>query len=168
MGKKIESLLLEMLGIIIGACLLALIYNFFLPKPFPLFPKNPDELTIKDSELFNDESQSLIDNLEKTVTYEQVAKLINNPDVVFIDARTEENYSRGYIGNAVNIYPNSDEEEFVQKIMQIPMDKTIICYCDGGTCDLSHIVAEELIALGFKRVFLYSGGWEEWEKKRRL
>jgi rhodanese-related sulfurtransferase len=50
----------------------------------------------------------------------------------------------------------------------LPRDKTYIVYCDGGACDLSHHVAKTLIEFGFKRVFVYRGGWDEWKIKNKI
>ena len=48
----------------------------------------------------------------------------------------------------------------------LPHDKIIVVYCTGGSCDASHRVASDLKAIGYTRVFLYSGGWDDWIKKR--
>ncbi len=52
-------------------------------------------------------------------------------------------------------------------MMNLPPNKTIIVYCDGGQCDLSYELAKEFLeVLHYQRVFLYEGGWDEWTKKR--
>jgi len=104
---------------------------------------------------------------KQTITYEQVLNMLANPGFQFVDARKPEDYLRGYIGNAVNIYPYSQDSIIVTKVMSLPRNKTLIVYCDGGNCDLSHELALDLVSkFGFKRVFIYSGGWEEWTKKQ--
>lgn len=104
-------------------------------------------------------------NLAKTVTYEQMLKIINNDSFIIIDARNPENFNKEHIGSAINIFPYGDEGEMMNKIMSLPYDKKIVVYCDGGACDASHKIAEIIISFGYDKVFLYSGGWEEWALK---
>jgi len=104
-------------------------------------------------------------NLAKTVTFEQMTKIIKNDAFIIIDARTPESFAKEKIGNAINIFPYGDEGEMMNKIMSLPHDKKIVVYCDGGACDASHKIAEIIISFGYEKVFLYSGGWEEWALK---
>jgi rhodanese-related sulfurtransferase len=107
------------------------------------------------------------DSKQQTVTFEQLAVNLNNKNIVIVDARTPELYAKGHIGKAINIYAYSDQDDpqsYLQKLVDLPKDKVIIIYCDGGHCDLSHKIVEELKSFGYPKVFLYQGGWEEWEK----
>ncbi|MFY8160385.1 MAG: rhodanese-like domain-containing protein [Candidatus Kapaibacteriota bacterium] len=106
-------------------------------------------------------------NIEKTVTYEQVKKLLNNPNFYFIDARSAEDYAKGKIGNSINIFPYDEESVYFPKILSLPRDKKFIIYCTGGNCDLSHHLAEDMINFNFTNIFIYTGGWEEWELKNK-
>ncbi len=107
-------------------------------------------------------------NLGKTLTYEQMLKVIANPSFLIIDARSPENYSKNKIGNAINIFPYGDEGEMMNLIMGLPTDKKIIIYCDGGHCDASHKLAEIVLSFGYEKVYIYTGGWEEWTLKKGL
>lgn len=99
------------------------------------------------------------------ITYSQLIKYLKHPNLILIDARSSEDFARGHIGKAINIFAyEEDINQYFKALTTIPMDesKVIIVYCDGGTCDASHKVAMDLIRLGHKNVFVYSGGWEEW------
>jgi rhodanese-related sulfurtransferase len=103
------------------------------------------------------------------VTYSQLIKYLNSPNIILIDARSPEDYSKEHIGKAINIFAyEEDMNTYFQNLTKVPNDahKVIIVYCEGGTCDASHKVAKDLIQLGYKNVFVYSGGWEEWTKLR--
>lgn len=109
--------------------------------------------------------ESTLDNLEKVVNYNQVLKIIRNKNFVIIDARSLDDYKKGKISNALNIFPyNENENEYFQQIMSLPRDKRFLIYCTGGNCDLSHHLAEDMANFGFSNIFIYVGGWEEWEK----
>lgn len=104
-------------------------------------------------------------NLDYEITYDNMVKIVDRSDFVIIDARSPDLYSQGHIGNAINIFPYEDEATYVQKIFDLPQNKRIVVYCDGGTCDLSHHVAEDLVNnFNFENVFIYKGGWEDWIK----
>ena len=105
-------------------------------------------------------------NKLKTLNYKQVLKVKNNPEFLLIDARHPEEWKEEHIGNAINIEPpyEGNTDEYFKKLMSVPQDKIIVVYCTGGSCDASHKVASDLMSLGYKRVFLYAGGWDDWTK----
>ena len=97
-----------------------------------------------------------------TITYEQVKARISNPEFIIIDARSPEDYSKGRIGESINIFPYGDEAQYFEQIYTLPRDKKFLIYCTGGDCDLSHHLAEDMKAAGFENMFIYVGGWEDW------
>lgn len=106
-------------------------------------------------------------NEVRTLTYSQLTKILNNKDFIIIDARRPDDYTKGHIPSAINIFALADAQEKFEQIMKLNPDKTIVVYCDGINCDLSHELANELkSAFAFQHVFLYVGGWEEWQQKR--
>jgi rhodanese-related sulfurtransferase len=119
----------------------------------------------KENETLNRE---ILKNSEFTVTYEQMKKIISNPDFIVIDARNPEMYAKSKIGKAINIFPYDEEAVFMPKILDLPTDKRIVIYCDGGNCDSSHKLAEAIKTFGYKNVFIYSGGWDDWSKHQGL
>jgi len=106
-------------------------------------------------------------NIEKTVTFAQVKQRLNDPRFFFIDARNAEEFAKGHIGNSVNIFPYEQEVKYMEKIMTLPRDKIFVIYCTGGTCDLSHKVADDMLGAGFKNIFIFTGGWDEWNKQKK-
>ncbi|HPI19595.1 MAG TPA: rhodanese-like domain-containing protein [Candidatus Kapabacteria bacterium] len=112
-----------------------------------------------------DDTKKEKNELKGNVTYETLKKYLNDPRVVIIDAREPELYHKSKIGNAINIHPYQEQSEYFKALRNVPDGKTIIVYCEGGNCDLSHIVANDLMNLGYENVLLYLGGFEEWEKK---
>lgn len=156
----------EIIATVVIVSLIGLIYNAFSPKPFPIFPPDPSESAVPDSVLFNNIYTDA--GAEKTVTFKQVERMIQNPQFQFIDARRPDQFEQGHIGNAVNIFPEESDEIKVPKIFALPKDKIIIVYCDGGECDLSHMLVTDLTTIfGFQKVFIFPGGWEEWSKNRK-
>ncbi len=158
----------EVLIIIIASVLLAFVYNYFSPKSLDLIPIPPeivsdDDLVIKKS---GEEAKQKAEGIEKTVSYEQVKARVSDPNVLIIDARSPEDYQKSHIGSAINIFPYADEDVYMEKIFtEIPEGKLYIIYCNGGSCDLSHKLAEDMSLAGYENIFIFVGGWEEWEAK---
>jgi len=84
-------------------------------------------------------------------------------DVLFIDARDESDYLVGHITGSLNI-PFEDFDNHKQKLEQIPKEKPIVIYCAGTECDLSPLLANLLFEQGYKQVYVFFGGWVEWQE----
>lgn len=137
--------------------------------------KLPDELkdTIKqtETELVNNENEIInndedeehgeeIFNEPKAINLEQAFTLFKN-GARFIDAREEFDYQEGYIHKAVNI-PFYAFEENEHKLKNIKNDEAIVTYCSGTDCDLSVLLGNKLAEMGYKKVFVFFGGWLDW------
>lgn len=119
-------------------------------KSDPEKPKNADE-EIK-------ETVSFIE--PQAITPEQ-AYLLYKKSITFIDARDEADYIAGHISKSVNI-PFDDFENHKHKLEQLSKDKPVVVYCGGTDCDLSHLLANLLFEKGYKQVYVFFGGWNDW------
>jgi rhodanese-related sulfurtransferase len=118
---------------------------------------------------------TILRNVRKTsdgnyngVSFDQMKRIVSShsADFVIIDSRRETDFLLGHIPNAINIFAYDDAAVVIGKILDLPRNKSIIIYCDGGSCDLSHQIAALLENFGYERFFLYEGGWDEWSKKQ--
>lgn len=103
------------------------------------------------------------------VTFEQVKKIVNMPEnnnFVIIDARRPDQFAAAHIPKSINIFPDEDEKGVIEKVLNLPKNKTIIIYCDGGNCELSYHLASLLDNFNYKNVYIYEAGWEDWIKKK--
>lgn len=158
----------EVIWIVILASSFGILYNLISEKSIPFIHVKANVKPISDSLLFgNNEIKD--EYFDKVVSYEQIIKLLDKKDVQFIDARSPEQFAEGRIGNAINLFPLADDQDgLIIRVNELPHDKILIVYCDGGDCDLSHELAKILFQFGYKQTFLYHGGWEEWSKKKNL
>lgn len=164
-----KKIIPEIIWIFVLSSLLGIISNLVTEKPIPFFPVKAGDNAVADSVLFGKTKQPAKQYFDKTVNYNQIIKLLDKPDVLFVDARSPENYTKGHIGNAVNIFPYmDDQQEYLNLVNELPHDKILILYCDGGACDLSHELAKTLFDFGYEQCFIYSGGWEEWASKKGI
>ena len=99
----------------------------------------------------------------KSVTTAQAKRLLDENRATFIDARRSDQFEKGHIPGSLNIYAYEFGDN-IPKVMNLSKDRLILIYCDGGLCELSHDLSEELITFGFKKIVIYQGGWEEWSE----
>lgn len=101
----------------------------------------------------------------KEITYDQFSRLMASAPYYLIDARGAEKYAEGHIGNAVNFYGAEAQARIPDMLTNVPRDRVILIYCDGGECELSHHVADVLKQFGYGPIFIFTGGWAEWKSK---
>jgi len=83
-------------------------------------------------------------------------------EILFLDARPRSEYARGHIQGALSLPWQEAENRFIEIAESLSADKTIIAYCDGETCDLSHELALFLKEMGFADVRVLVNGWSVW------
>jgi len=98
-----------------------------------------------------------------SVTIEKVREYVRDGGGILIDGRHEAEYGQGHIGNAINV-PVSEFERYAGRLDPVPKDATLICYCDGEGCSASTELAARLTVLGYQKVRIYYGGWQEWKR----
>lgn len=125
--------------------------NLVRKDSIPLLAKKL-EIT-EDIDLDSDESTLLAISLDK-------AKEFFENGVLFIDARDEVYYNDGHIKNAMkNVF-------LMELIFNIEDKQTkedpIVVYCGDPGCGDSEDLAYDLKNEGFKKLFVFKGGWLEW------
>jgi len=86
--------------------------------------------------------------------------------VLWVDARSRAKYEKAHIPDAVLL--NEDEwNSLVHTFLDAwDPDVPVVVYCDGGSCDASHAIAERLrTEFKIEKVFVLKGGWEAWPGK---
>ena len=125
--------------------------NLVRKDSIPLLAKKL-EIT-EDIDLESDEATLIAISLDK-------AKDFFENGVLFIDARDEVYYNDGHIKNAMkNVF-------LMELIFNIEEKQTkedpIVVYCGDPGCGDSEDLAYDLQNEGFKKLFVFKGGWLEW------
>ena len=89
------------------------------------------------------------------------AKALFDKKYRFIDARDLSDYSAGHIQGAMNI-PFHEIEKYKDRLNDLPKDQVYVTYCSTA-CDVSIDMAYYMAKLGFKKVYIFHGGWDEWK-----
>ena len=103
----------------------------------------------------------------------EVKDSLNKSGILFVDARSPEEYAAGHLPGAVNLQytenaiagtppffkPQSDLIRMYEQI-GASTDKLIIPYCNTGV--RSAVTYFTLRLIGYDQVKLFSGSWTEW------
>lgn len=92
----------------------------------------------------------------KHIYAQEAEKKLNQPDVIFLDVRTKEEYKNRRIAKAVNI----PLDELLIRYKELAPEKEIIVLCEHGI--RSQSAAGLLMQLGFMRVMNMVGGMSRW------
>lgn len=181
----------NILLIVAASSLIGLAYNALNPKGIPLVKEErilhfenenseikdsrllelPDSEDIEtDTDMKNREENSiveeLIDDTPKPFSQPVAIKLSRAYDlfkqgVKFIDSRSTVEFAEGHIKNAINI-PFYESEKYDDVLNKIDKNEILVTYCSGEDCDTSILHGDELFDKGYKRVYIFYGGWNDW------
>lgn len=174
----------DILLILTSSLLIAFVYNLINPNGLQLIRSERELIWESDSldsnENINSESSgqsiSVVNDSITALTYSissdknftepkaikiDFAYKLFKDGVKFIDARPVEEYNEGHIQNAVNI-PFYESDNYEQVLSAISKDELLVTYCGGHDCDLSIMLGDELFNKGYKKVYIFYGGWNDW------
>lgn len=137
--------------LIVMAILIALLVNHLRGESIELVGDWSEEARFSDPE-----GQSMVIGLE------EARQLFEKDAVLFLDARSRNQYVEGHIRGALCIPWQEVDHFFMEIADQLEHSRPIITYCDGETCDLSHELALFLKELGFEDVRVLVNGWSVW------
>ena len=150
----------EVTGILLLSMLAGISYNSLSEKRISLIaPK-----VIKESQ-FAPSQTGEIGNLQR-ISLKDSYSFFTSGEAVFLDARSEEEFKKGHIKNALSIsytLPISKKSEILR---DIPKSVPLVTYCDGAECNASEALAIELAELGYSRIMIFFGGWTQWQKAK--
>ena len=169
---------------------ISLLYNHFNPNGLELIRKErildwasdslsfllkSDSLAANDILINSKQSIDSVKSLQKNNAIESfkepkaikinLAYKLFNDGVKFIDARPAEEFSEGHIKGAINI-PFYESEKYLNVINSFNKNEIIVTYCSSQECDDGTLSGDEFFKMGFKQVYVFIGGWEEWVKNK--
>jgi len=94
----------------------------------------------------------------KSITSDQLTRLVNQQNAVLVDTRSPEHFQAGHIVNAVNIPVN----ELDQASKKLPKGKKrpVVIYCHSGRTSMK--ACQQLEKQGFEQIFNLKGGINAW------
>jgi rhodanese-related sulfurtransferase len=107
----------------------------------------------------NSQSRASGENFPR-ISVADAFKLHKEGTAVFIDVRSNEQFSYGHIKGAMSI-PGS---QIVRRFAEVPPGRVVVTYCACDAEQSSGRAVNELINHGVRNVFALKGGWAEWKK----
>ncbi|MCU7944696.1 MAG: rhodanese-like domain-containing protein [Candidatus Thiodiazotropha sp. (ex Cardiolucina cf. quadrata)] len=125
-------------------------------------------MSVITSALFADEKPYVPEALPgaMAVTAEETIELIlDNPDLVVIDARKKTEYVKGHIEGAHNLL-NTTLTLADMEALAPDRSTPLLFYCNGVRCQRSSDAISKAVKWGYLNIFWFRGGWMEWSEKR--
>ena len=94
------------------------------------------------------------------VSQEEMQTLLMLDDVQFIDVRTPEEHSEGYIIGSQNI--DFTASSFDKDILRLDKNKPVVLYCRSG--GRSAKCAKKMKDAGFTKIYDLEGGFSKWKQ----
>jgi rhodanese-related sulfurtransferase len=100
-----------------------------------------------------------------TIDAEQLIELVTkHPDAVVIDSRLGTDRADGYIEGSVNLVDTRTNCESLAGLIPRP-GTPVIFYCNGERCERSGRAVRIAVGCGYRQVYWFRGGIEEWRSK---
>ncbi len=96
----------------------------------------------------------------REVSPEAARDLISANGCVLIDVREGSEWRNSHAAGALHLSKGIIELEIEEVVPDV--EKTIICYCGGGSRSL--LAADSLRRMGYKKVVSLAGGFRAWQK----
>ena len=95
---------------------------------------------------------------------ETVELITNTTNLLIVDSRKEVEYSKGHIQGSVSLL---NTEMTLEQLMKHAPDKStpLLFYCNGPRCLRSSKAAIKAQDWGYKMIYWFRGGWNEWVEK---
>ncbi len=89
-------------------------------------------------------------------------RALQGSTTLLIDARSRTAFFEGHLPGARSL-PKGEEVAGVAALQaEVPLSTPLIVYCSGYDCNDSFVLAEELMAAGYRQVRVFEGGFPEW------
>ena len=153
---------LKEIGTILGvSVLLAFGVNYLSPNGIALVGQWDTSQGVVSA---NEKNDVILDELEiGDITHGKT--LYDTGNVLFVDARSIEDYNGGHIKGAVSLPVGQYEEQIDAFLERYGLDRPIVTYCSGRTCEDSHHLAQLLMERGYLNISVMIDGFPGWATK---
>lgn len=154
--KKTAKEIIILLGL---SVVLALTVNFISPRGIALIGQwdTAKGVITADPQMAEERKLQEIDSVA------WAKEIYDKGHVLFVDARSQNNYEQGHIPGAVSL-PLGQFDEMIESFLgKHALDQPMVTYCSGRTCEDSHHLARLLLEAGFTDVRVFIDGFPGWE-----
>lgn len=93
----------------------------------------------------------------------QMAKILHDKKIMFIDARDAEHFKEAHIPGAKNL--SAKDAGFTTENLSalVKKDDPVVFYCTGIACMASSTAAQKAVEWGWSKVYYFRGGITQWK-----
>jgi rhodanese-related sulfurtransferase len=153
--KTIQEIFI-LLSISVG---LAMIVNLLSPSGIPLVGQWDTSQGVITASPSGTEEETP----EEINSVARAMEIFDNGNVLFVDARSSDNYADGHIPGAISFPVGQFDEQIESFLNQHPPDALIVTYCSGRTCEDSHNLAQLLSDVGYTHLRVFIDGFPGWK-----
>jgi len=149
----------EIIILLVVSIALAMLVNFLSPSGIALVGQwDTSQGVITASPSGTEEEKP-----EEINSVARAKEIFDNGNVLFVDARSSDNYEDGHIPGAISLPVGQFDGQIESFLNQHPPDALIVTYCSGRTCEDSHNLAQLLYDVGFTNVRVFIDGFPGWK-----
>ena len=155
------------------AVCLGLVVNHFRTQPLPLGYASPSE-RLQQSVARLDAARTFRPARARAHAVFPAPQMIDlakfhdlvDSHAIILDARSPLFFQAGHVPGARALSRAAFETDYAQQkdFLEAHRQDPLVVYCSGDACVDSRMVAEALQKLGYPRVLVFEGGWEEWQQ----
>jgi len=102
----------------------------------------------------------------QAISLDNFRQYVGKREGLVLDARPEIFHRLGHVPGALS-FPREDFGGAYAKMrsrLEGDRKQLLLVYCSGASCEDSQMVADGLAKLGYRRVYVFKGGWDAWEE----
>jgi rhodanese-related sulfurtransferase len=96
------------------------------------------------------------------ITVREAEDLFAEDGASFLDSRSRGEFGAGHVPGAKSLPLEESRRGVKPEAVGVPLERTVVVYCEGGDCQASIGLARLLHAAGFRDIRVLTGGWAEW------
>jgi rhodanese-related sulfurtransferase len=97
-----------------------------------------------------------------------LSQLSDDDSILWIDARSEEEFNDGHIPGAVILSLDDFDEQIESVMSQYDSSRITVIYCSEDRCQTSQKIAEILKReFDLENIYFLEGGWEAWQEAHK-
>jgi rhodanese-related sulfurtransferase len=149
----------EIIILLVVSIALAMLVNFLSPSSIALVGQwDTTQGVITASPSGNEKEKP-----EEINSVARAMEIFDSGNVLFVDARSSDNYEDGHIPGAISLPVGQFDEQIESFLNQHPPDAFIVTYCSGRTCEDSHNLAQLLSDVGYTHLRVFIDGFPGWK-----
>jgi rhodanese-related sulfurtransferase/predicted double-glycine peptidase len=102
-----------------------------------------------------------------SIDWDELQEMLRHEETILVDARTAWAYRLGHIPRSINLPINAGLVERREVLASLRPSQPVIVYCQSEQCNWGEVIAVDLHFRGFRHVYVYRGGYVEWQQREQ-